>query len=92
MRAPNLTSPPLFGIVTCGWVKKPLKCGRVHLMRVGEKISKKSAVWDRRKQQNVRAITPRGKELQNVRAITPRGKTYTNPRGEILSIPHYNSL
>jgi len=47
-------------------------------MRVGEKTfknAKKSAVWDRRKQQNVRAITPRGKELH---------KLHKSPRGNIV--------
>ena len=53
-------------------------------MRVGEKIFKMQQN-DRRKQQNVRAITPRGKELQNVRAITPRGKElHKSPRGKIV--------
>ena len=69
MRAPNLP-PPLFGIVTCGWVKKPLKCGRVHLMRVGEKNIQKKRSLGQTEATKCSGNHPAGKRVTQI----PAGK------------------
>ena len=88
MRAPNLP-PPLFGIVTCGWVKKPLKCGRVHLMRVGEKNIQKKRSLGQTEATKCSGNHPAGKR---VTTQTAGKRVTTQPRGENKSRPDYNSL